>query len=72
MRQWIGSALVEIMACRLFDAKPLSQPLLGYYQLDSKEQTSVEFCHKANFLIQENTFENVVCEMAAIFSRGRC
>ena len=24
MRQWIGSALVQIMACRLFGAKPLS------------------------------------------------
>ena len=26
MRQWIGSALVQIMACRLFGAKPLSKP----------------------------------------------
>ena len=32
-RQWIGSALVQIMACRLF-AKPLSKPMLGYCQLD--------------------------------------
>ena len=28
------SALVQIMACRLFGAKPLSKPKLGYYQLD--------------------------------------
>ena len=33
-RQWIGSILVEIMACRLFGAKPLSKPMLGYCQLD--------------------------------------
>ena len=26
MRQWIRSALVRIMACRLFGAKPLSEP----------------------------------------------
>ena len=26
---------------------------------------------KSNFFIQENAFENVVCEMAAILSRGR-
>ena len=32
--QWIGSALVQIMACRLFGAKPLSKPMLGYCQLD--------------------------------------
>ena len=31
MRQWIGLALVQIMACRLFGAKPLSKPILGYY-----------------------------------------
>ena len=33
LRQWIGSALVQIMACHLFGAKPLSKPLLGYCQL---------------------------------------
>ena len=35
MRQWIGSALVQIMACRLVGAKPLSKPILGYCELDS-------------------------------------
>ena len=34
MRQWIGPALVQIMACRLFGAKPLSKPMLDYCQLD--------------------------------------
>ena len=34
MRQWIGSALVQIMACHLFSAKPSSKPMLGYCQLD--------------------------------------
>ena len=34
MRQWIGSVLVQIMACRLFGAKALSKPVLGYCQLD--------------------------------------
>ena len=33
MRQWIESALVQIMACRLFGAKPFSKPMLGYYRL---------------------------------------
>ena len=31
---WIGSALVQIMAVRLFGAKLLSEPLLGYCQFD--------------------------------------
>ena len=34
MHQWNGSALVQIMACRLFDIKPLSKHILGYCQLD--------------------------------------
>ena len=38
MRQWIVSALAQIMVCRLFGAKPLSKPLLGYCQLDPLEQ----------------------------------
>ena len=36
IRQWIGSALVQIMACRLFGAKPLSKPMLGYCQLNTQ------------------------------------
>ena len=46
MRQWIGSALVQIMACRLFGAKPWSKLILVYCQLDAKEQTSVKFQSK--------------------------
>ena len=34
IRQWIMSALLQIMACRQFGAKPLSKPILGYCQLD--------------------------------------
>ena len=35
MRQWTGLALVQIMACRLIGAKPLTKPMLGYFQLDA-------------------------------------
>ena len=34
MCQLIGLALVQIMACRLFGTKPLSEPMLDYGQLD--------------------------------------
>ena len=34
MCQWIKSALVQIMACRLFGAKPLSIQMLRFCQLD--------------------------------------
>ena len=59
------------MACRLIGAKPLSEPMQPYYQLDPKEQTSVKFESKYKLFIQENAFEGVVREMAAILSRER-
>ena len=43
MRQWTRSALIQVMARRLFGAKPLPEPMLNYCQLDSWEQISVEF-----------------------------
>ena len=42
MRQWTGSTLVQVMACRLFGAKPLPEPMLDYCQLDPWEQISVK------------------------------
>ena len=38
---WTGALLVQVMACRLVGAKPLSQPVLMYYQLDPWGHTSV-------------------------------
>ena len=43
MRQWSGSSLVQVMACRLFGAKPLPEPMLAYCQLDSWKHISVKF-----------------------------
>ena len=34
MCQWIRSVLAQIMACRLFDTKPLSEPMKIYCQLN--------------------------------------
>ena len=42
MHQWTGWALVQKMACRLFDTKPLPEPMLVYCQLDSWEKISVK------------------------------
>ena len=36
------------MACRMFGVKPLSVPLLVYYQFDPWEQTSLNFESKYN------------------------
>ena len=43
MLQWIGSALVQIKACRLFGANPLSKPMLVYCHLIPYKYTPVKF-----------------------------
>ena len=70
MRQLFRSALVQIMACRLFGAKLLSKPMLGYCQLDPWEQTSVKFESKYKTFVGENTIENVVCQNGSHFVQG--
>ena len=69
MGQWIGWALIQIMACGLFSAKPLSKPMLLFCQFDHKEQIW-NFNQNTKFFIHENASENIVCEMATILSRG--
>ena len=49
MRQWIGSALIKIMACHLFGAKPLSKPMLGYCQLESWNKFQLKFYRNTTF-----------------------
>ena len=72
MRQWIRSALVQIMACRLFGAKPLTKPVLGYCQFWLLGTNFIEIWIKIqNFSFAKNASENIVCKMAAILSRGR-
>ena len=35
MRRWTGSALFQIMACRLVGAKPLSEPMVEYCKFET-------------------------------------
>ena len=60
------------MACRLVGAKPLSESLLDYCQLDPCEHISMKFETKYNNFIDKNSFENVVWKMAAILSWPQC
>ena len=43
MRQYNIPTLLRIMACSLFDAEPLSEPMLPYCALDLKKHMSVRF-----------------------------
>ena len=60
------------MACRLVGAKPLSESLLDYCQLDPYEHISMKFETKYNNFIDKNAFENAVWKMAAILSWPQC
>ena len=55
------------MASRLFDAKPLPEPMLIYRQLEKNIEIWIE---TQNFPFHENLLKNAVCESAAILSRG--
>ena len=59
-RQWTWSALVQVMACRLFGAKPLPEPMLAYCQLDSWEQKSWKLKRDLYIFIPWNALENAV------------
>ena len=63
--------MLQIMACRLFGATILSEPMLPYCQFDTKEHYSVKFYLKFVF-IHGNALENAVCEMAAILCLPQC
>ena len=43
MRQYNIPILLQKMACRLFGAKPLSEPMLPCYQLDPNEHIPMKF-----------------------------
>ena len=71
MRQWPRSALIQIMACRLFVAKPLSELMLGHCQFGPQEQTLAKFEQKYKLFIQENASETFVYDTVAILSWRR-
>ena len=59
------------MACRLFGAKPLSEPIVDYYQLDPWNKFSENGINTTIFM-QENEPENVICKLVAILSGPGC
>ena len=72
MRQSIGSALVQIMACHLFRAKPLSKPMQCHCQLHCQEQISVKFDSELYHINSRKCIsKRRYVTVAAILSRGR-
>ena len=58
------------MACRLFGAKPLFEPMLENWPVRTTfSEIIIEILNK---LFKKNAFESVVCEVVAILSRPQC
>ena len=60
------------MACHLVGVMPLSEAMLGYYQLTLRHKLQWNINRNSYIFIQQNTLENIVCEMSAILSRPQC
>ena len=78
VRRWIGPALLQIMVCRLFGTKPLSEQTFRYSQelspasLVYRNELQWNFNQNRKLFIHGNASEYIVCEceIAAIVSRG--
>ena len=71
MRQWIEATLVQIRACRLFDAKPLSNNCWVIVNWTFRNKLQWNINQNMKVFIHENASEIVACEMVAILSWGR-
>ena len=58
------------MACRLFGAKPLPEPILAYCQLVSSEQISMKFEPEFYHFHPKNEFENALCQNGVHIVQG--
>ena len=64
--------LVQIMACRLVGAKPLSEPKLEICNWILANKLQWNLNQNLYIYIQENASENVVWKMVAMLSRPQC
>ena len=71
MCQWIGSALVQIMACRLFGTRPLSKPILFFVNWTPRNKFQGNFNQNKKLFIHENASGNIACDTVGFSSRGR-
>ena len=71
MRQWAGSALIQVMACSRFGAP--SHYLIQCWLIVNRTVRNKlywNFNRNSTTFIHENAFENIVCEMADILFGG--
>ena len=70
--KYTKSPLIQIVACRLFVAKPFPEPLQAHNQLDSREEISIKIIIKIWRFSFKKIWKKKPCKMAAILSRPQC
>ena len=72
MRQRIGPALVQMMACSLFGAQPLSETNTGLLSIESLETNFSKILIKMHkFVFKKTHLKMSSAKMAAILFKGR-
>ena len=67
MRQLRGSSLSEVMACDLYGAKQLFEPMMTYCQLSIYDSLRWNLNHNKEIFVHENAFENYAKMTAVLF-----
>ena len=71
MRRWTGSTLVQVMSWSQETTSPCLNQCLFIDNWTIRNKCHWQLNRNSNMFTQENAFENIVCEIAAILSRGR-
>ena len=66
--RWTGSALVQLVDCRLFGTKPLREIIM----IGTLRTNQWNSSRNTNFSLHKNAFENVVYKLADILSQPWC
>ena len=69
MRQWIRSAQVQMMDCRLLDTKPLSNQCWAIVDWSLRNKLQGNFNQNAKFVIHSNAPKYIVCKWQAFYPR---
>ena len=72
MRQWIQSALVQIMACRLVGAIILTDAWILLIRILRPIVSEANLKRNSSIFTHQYVFETVVCETVAVSPRPQC
>ena len=68
MHQWIGSALVQMMSCRIFSASHYLNQCWAIVNWTLRNKFQPIFCQNIKLFIHKSASENIVWDMVAILS----